>query len=125
MTGPFRFAWAGATIQPQTTLITNGTTHGGVNQQVSIVGDTDAGQQQLRNIASNQDLQVGAFYTISGPGIADGTFFLYDDTILIGLTAGSVNLSSAPSQTLRSATFLVTKPIPIGDVIGNVNHGSD
>ena len=125
MSGPFYFAWAGGSILPQETLVTNGTTHGGVLQTVSVVGDTQTSKEQITNLASNEGLTVGQLYELSGPGITDGTFFIYDTSILTGIVEGSVNISSPAGQTLSSATFLVTKSIVIGDIVATISHGSN
>src|SRR5215472_17687107 len=125
MPGPFYFAWAGGSITPQETLVTNGTTHGGVLQTVSIVADTKAGQEQLMNLASNQDLQVGALYEVAGPGIDDGTILIYDTTILTGIVTGSVNISKPAGQTLSSATFTLTKAIVVGDLVATISQNSN
>lgn len=125
MTGPFRFACAGATIQDQQTLVTSGNTHGGVIQTVTFVADTTAGVPQLRNMASNGSFQPGTLYEVSGPGISDGTFFIYNVSILEGLVEGSVNLSQPANETLGSATFLATSSIVLGDIVASISNGSD
>src|SRR5262252_2977034 len=125
MPGPVYFAWAGGTVQPQDTLVTNGTTHGGVLQTVSIVADTKAGTEQLTNLATNEGLQVGALYGLAGPGIDDNTFFIYDNTILTGINDGSVNISKPAGQDLSSATFTATRAIVVGDLVATISQNSN
>ena len=124
MPGPFRFAWAGGVIQETQTVVTTGNTHGGVIESVSLVGDIDAGSAQLTNVASVAGLEEGALYTLSGPGIADGTFFIYDTSILVG-AEGSINLSSAATSTAASATCLATKAVVVGITAGTLTGGSN
>jgi hypothetical protein len=122
MPGPFKFAWAGGTITEQQTLVVNGNTHGGLVETITLVGDTEAGIASLRNIASSSGLEAGALYTIAGPGLADGTFFIYDVSILT--EEGSINLSDAASGTLNNATFVATKSILIGSTAAAMTQGS-
>jgi hypothetical protein len=117
-------AWCGGTIAEQTTTIATGTTHGAAFETATLVGDVDAGNQQLVNMLSNRGLEAGALYTLAGPGIADGTFFLFDDTILAGLP-DSINLSQAATATARSASFVATKSVPIATIAGTLTQGSN
>jgi hypothetical protein len=120
--GPFYFAWAGGAIEPQITVITNGTTHGAIFETVAIVGDI-AGSNQLTRLATNQGLEPGAFYQLSGSGIAPGTYFVDDETILSG-QPDSINLSQNATTTLHSATFEATKSVGVGVVLGTFSQGS-
>lgn len=121
MPGPFYFAWAGGAIEPQITLVTNGTTHGARPTLATLVGDVVI--QQLQNLASVQDLETGAFYRLAGPGIAAGTFFVFDDSILSGLP-GAVNLS-APGTNSFNAQFTATKGVVLGVALGTLTQGSN
>lgn len=123
MPGPFYFAWAGGTIQEQQTLITNGNTHGGTVQTITIVGAVTAGSQQLTNLATNSGLEAGALHTISGPGVVDGTFFVFEDAV--SGAPDSINLSAEATATLTSATYTVTKSIFVGAVAGLLTQGSN
>jgi hypothetical protein len=120
--GPFFFAWAGGTIQDQQTLITNGNTHGGIVETITVVGDVAAGVARLDNVASFTGLEEGGFYRISGPGL-DDAFFIYDNSVLS--EPGSINLSAASTATAGSATFVATKPILLGTVAGSMVQGSN
>lgn len=122
--GPFKFAWCGGTIQEQQTIVTNGTTHGGEVKQFNIVGDIGgpAGSQQIRYLASNEGLEIGALYTVEGPGITPGTFFLYDNTPLAA--EDSINLNQ-PTGTYKSATFTVTQSVVIGQAVATMSQGSN
>jgi hypothetical protein len=121
MAGPFYFAWAGQTIQPQQTLVTNGATHGGVLQKLSFVGD--AVDQQIQHLASTSQLEVGWFYTISGPGVSDGTFFIYDTGPLVP-DVNTLNLSAVTGGA-TSATYQITKAMVVGNVVGTITQGSN
>ena len=120
--GPFRFSWAGGVIQEPVTDVTSGNTHGGVLESASIVGDLVAGSAQLTHIASTTGLEQGALYTITGPGLVDGTFFVYDTSILVG-AKGSLNLSDAATATIKAGTYLATKAIAVGTVAGSLTQG--
>ncbi len=125
MAGPFCFSWAGGTIEEQVTLVTNGTTHGGDGETVILIGDVDAGGQQLYNLVSLQNLEVGGYYRISGPGLFEGTYFLFDDSsALAGPIAGSINLSSTVTSEHRSATYLATRSVVVGEVPATMVQGS-
>jgi hypothetical protein len=121
--GPFYFAWAGGTIQAQTTLVTNGTTHGASFETVALVGDVTSGQRQLIDLADTSRLDVGAYYELSGPGIPSGTRFIFDDTILSG-RSGAVNISVAATSTQNSATFLAKKAVNVGVGLATLTDGS-
>ena len=123
MPGPFYFAWAGGTIQAQTTLVTNGTTHGASFETVALVGDVTSGQRQLIDLADTSRLDVGAYYELSGPGIPSGTRFIFDDTILSG-RSGAVNISVAATSTQNSATFLAKKAVNVGVGLATLTDGS-
>lgn len=122
MAGPLYFAWAGGVIVESQTVVTNGNTHGGVVETITMVGDVESGTAQLLNIASFSNLTEGDLYTLSGPGIADGTFFLYDTSILT--LPGSVNLSLPATDTLGSATYSATRSIELGAVAATLTEGS-
>ena len=122
MPGPLFFAWAGGVIVESQTVVTNGNTHGGVVETVTIVGDVETGTAQLLNIASFSGLTEGDLYFLSGPGIVDGTYFIYDQSILT--LPGSVNLSLAATGTLTSATYSATKAIQLGAVAATLTAGS-
>jgi hypothetical protein len=124
MPGPFCFAWAGGELADQVTLVTNGNTHGARLDRATFVGDVNAGNNQLINMGTNQGLEVGWLYRLSGPGVTDGTYFVYDDSVLVGFP-GSINLFSAATGTLRSGTFEATKSTVIGTVLGTLSHGSN
>jgi hypothetical protein len=121
--GPFAFAWAGGTITDQVTLVTNGTTHGASFETMALVGDVVAGEQQLFNLASTARLEDGSYYELSGPGIAGGTRFLYDNTILSGLPA-SVNLTVAATSDQTSATLTAKKAVSVGVGLATLTDGS-
>jgi hypothetical protein len=123
MPGPFYFAWAGGLIEEQTTLVTNGTTHGAAFSTVALVGDLISGDQQLINIASVDGLIVEAYYELSGPGIPSGTRFLFDDSILSGLP-NSVNLTSTASSSTQSATFVAKQAVNVGVALATFVDGS-
>jgi uncharacterized protein YqcC (DUF446 family) len=120
--GPFYFAWAGGVITDQVTLITNGTTHGALKKTVALAADTLG--QQLRNIANTGGLEEGAFYQISGPGLASGTTFVFDNSTLSGLPT-SINLSAAISAAEKSATFIATQAVPVGTALGTLTAGQN
>ena len=123
MPGPFYFAWAGGTIVEQQTVVISGNTHGGTVKTVAIVGDVTAGSQQLTNMASNSGLTTGELYTLAGPGITEGTFFIFDTSPLS--QAGAINLSDAATADLKSATFTATESIPVATVAGTMTDGSN
>jgi hypothetical protein len=122
MPGPFCFAWAGGVIQEQIVLTTTGTTHGARFERVAIVGDTTGLHAQLTNLASSDGLTADAFYQLTGPGITDPTYFIFDDSILRGLP-NSINISQAASATQSSATFQATTSVPVGTVVGQLTQG--
>src|ERR1043165_912480 len=124
MPGPFLFSWAGGTVEEQTTLVTSGVTHGALVDTTVIVGDIAQGSQQLVNLASAQNLNPGDFYLIAGPGIPDGTFFVFDDSVLSGLP-GSINLSNPAELTLSNANFTVTHSVPIAGASATFTAGSN
>jgi hypothetical protein len=119
--GPFYFAWCGGAVEPQTTLVTNGTTHGGDFESSTLVGTLTSGDQQLTQVASTSDLTSQALYHLHGGGY-DG-YFLYEPNVLTGLE-GSINLNTAASSTIASGQFTATKAITIGTVLGTVTAGS-
>jgi hypothetical protein len=121
--GPWYFSWAGGTITEQVTLVTNGTTHGARFETMALVGDVAAGERQLFNLASTSRLEEGSYYELSGPGIAGGTHFLYDNTILSGLP-GSVNLTAAASSEQTSATLTAKKAVSVGVGLATLTDGS-
>lgn len=123
MPGPFYFAYAGGVIEPQVTVITNGTTHGAQLTTIAIVGDVNTGGRQLINLATNRDLETGALYKLAGPGIPAGTYFLNDNSILSGL-ANSLNLSAAATASANSATFTGTQAISVGVALATLIDGS-
>lgn len=123
MPGPFYFAWSGGTIEEQQTVVTNGVTHGALVETMVIVGDIAQGSQQLVNLASAQGLNPGDLYFIAGPGIADGTFFVFDNSVLSGLP-GSINLSNPAELTLSNANFTVTKSVPIAGASATFTGGN-
>jgi len=122
VSGPFYFAWAGGAIEEQVTVTTTGTTHGAAFETVTLIAD--AAGRQLQNLASNQGLEAGALYSLAGPGISAGTYFLYDDSILAG-APGSINLSNLVTGTHASATYQATKAAPVGTVLGTLAAGSN
>lgn len=124
MAGPFYFAWCGGAIETQVTIVTTGTTHGAAFETATLVGDVDSGGQQLRNLVANRGMEAGALYTLAGPGIAAGTWFLFDDSILAGLP-DSINLSELATGTFHSATFLATKSVPIATIAATLTSGSN
>jgi len=122
--GPFYFAWAGGTIQDQVTLATTGHTHGGSVETVSIVGDIQAGNQLLSNLAVNQSFDAGVLHLIEGPGLPpDGALFMVEEAISAG--PDTLNLHVAATATLRGAQFKVTKGVPVDTGIGTFNAGSN
>jgi hypothetical protein len=121
--GPWYFAWAGGTITDQVMVVTNGTTHGASFETMALVGDVAAGGRQLINLASTTRLEEGSYYELSGPGIAAGTRFLYDNTILSG-SSGSINIDPAATGTQTSATFTAKKSVPVGVMLGTLTDGS-
>lgn len=124
MAGPFYFAWTGGVLTEPVTLVTTGTTHGGLSVSFSMVGDVVAGKQQVQNIASFQGLEVGSLYKIDGPGIASGTFFIFD-TGAGNQPDNSINLSAPASTTASSVTFTVTKPVIIAELPAEMTQGSN
>jgi len=124
MPGPFHFAWAGGAIQEQVTVVTSGTTHGGRIETVTLVGNLGVGSQMLTSIASNSGLDNGDFYTLAGPGIPDGTFFVHDDSSLSG-PVDTILLSNAATQTLASATLVATKSVPLATAVASMVQGSN
>jgi hypothetical protein len=125
MPGPFYFAWAGGAIEAQTTTVINGTTHGALLDTVGLVGDSgdaNSAGRQLINLASTQGLEADNLYELQGPGIAAGTYFLFDDTILSGLP-NSVNLSQAAGAHIN-ASFVATRAVNVGVGLGTLTHGS-
>src|SRR6185369_15468113 len=118
MAGPFYWAWAGGTIEDQITLVTTGNTHGGVLETVGIVADVDS---QIMRLAAPGKLTDNEYYALAGPGLAAGTVAIPDATIS---APGSINIAPAGS-TSRSATFLATKAVSIGTVLGSFEAGSD
>jgi hypothetical protein len=118
MAGPWYFAYAGGTIEEQITLVTTGNTHGGVLETVGIVADVDG---QIMGLASPGKLTDNEYYALAGPGLAAGTVAIPDATIS---APGSINIAPA-GATSRSATFLATKAVPIGTVLGSFEEGSD
>jgi hypothetical protein len=121
--GAWYFAWAGGTITEQQTVVTNGNTHGGTVQSVTIVADITAGSGVLANIASNSGLTVGELYEIAGPGIPAGTFFVHDTGKLNA--AGSINLSAPSTTTVKAANFTATKAVSVGAVAATLTAGSN
>ena len=124
MAGPFHFAWSGGAIQEQVTIVTSGNTHGGQTLTVTLVGNLEAGSQMLTGIASNSGLEQGDFYTLAGPGIVEGTYFLHDDSSLSG-PPDTILLSSAATQTLASTTLVATKSIPLATAVATMALGSN
>jgi hypothetical protein len=122
--GPFRFAWTGGLITELVTLVTTGTTHGGQARSFSMVGDVIAGVAQIRNLATTEGIEVGRLYTVTGPGLPDDAFFIYD-TGPGNEPDNSVNLSSAATATVSSATFTVLQTIVIGNVPSQMTQGSN
>jgi hypothetical protein len=119
--GPFYFAWAGGAIEEQLTLATNGTTHGARFQTATLVGNLEAGAQQLTDIASTANLSTQAFYRLEGDGI--DAYFIFDDSILNGVP-GSINLSAAAGGSVSSGQFVATQAATIGTVLGTATQGS-
>jgi hypothetical protein len=135
--GPFKFAWTGGTITEQQTVVTNGNTHGGIVETLTLVGDVSPGVPILFNIASFSGLEEGALYSVTGPGLS-GAFFLYDTSVLT--QPGTINLSEAaalassaqsvetfdkPAGTISSATYVVTKSIVVGSTAAAMTQGSN
>lgn len=118
MAGPFYWAWSGGSIEEQITLVTTGNTHGGVLETVGIVADVDG---QIMRLAAPGKLTDNEYYSIAGPGLAAGTVAIPDATIS---PPGSINIAPAGS-TARSATFVATKAVPVGTVLGSFEAGSD
>jgi hypothetical protein len=119
--GPWCFAWTGGLIEEQITLVTTGNTHGGILETRSFVGDVDGGSQIMR-LAAPDTLTSGEMYTITGPGIPDGTVTIIDSTIS---APGSINLSASAGSNSRSATFVATKAVPVGSAVATLTEGSD
>jgi hypothetical protein len=124
MPGPFYFAWAGGLVQEQITLVTTGNTHGASPEIIELVGDIgqDNAFQQVINLVSNKNLESGAFYSLSGPGVAPGTFFIFDDSILSG-PPGTIAMSAPSTGSFTSTTFQATKSTIIGTVAGTLMQG--
>jgi hypothetical protein len=122
MPSPWYFAWAGGAIQEQTTLVTNGTTHGGVLETKTIVGDTKP--YQIVNLADTSGLEEGALYRIDGSNINPDTYLIYDSGVTSG-APGSLNLTQSPTAYVNSATFKLTKSIIVGEVAGSIVVGSN
>ena len=120
MPGPFYFAWAGGAIQEQATVITNGNTHGGNIGTIPIVGDTQG--LQVINVTGS-GLQEGELYRLSGPGVIDGTYFVYDPGLLSG-APNSLALTGA-TATARSVNLQANNSIPVGEVAATLLAGSD
>jgi hypothetical protein len=118
---PWYFAWAGGAIQDQQTVITNGTTHGGLLATSSTVGDTRG--LQVLNLATTRNLEEGAFYKIEGGSIPGNTYFIYDPGILSG-APGSLNITSAASLATNVQLKITTAQI-VGDAVGTFSAGSD
>jgi hypothetical protein len=110
MPGPFYMAYAGGAIVDQTTLVTNGTTHGASFETITLVGDTAAGGPQLTNIASIEGLEQAALYAISASGL--DALAIYDNTVLSGLP-NSLNLTDPASGTTQSEQFFATKAVTV------------
>jgi hypothetical protein len=123
VTGPFYFAWAGGAVQDQITLVTTGSTHGASAETASIVGDTTLNGSLLINLV-NAQLEVGGYYKLSGPNIADGTYFQFDDSILSG-PPGSLVLSDPATLGATSQTFTATSASIIGAAQGTLLSGSN
>lgn len=124
MPGPFKFAWVGGVIQEQQTLVINGNTHGGIIETATIVGDVSGGTAALFNMAGNSVLSDAELYAITGPGLDDGTFFIYDGSILAP-EAGAVNLSAAAVGTVANATYVATKAMLVGSTAAAMSAGSN
>jgi hypothetical protein len=124
MPGPFYFAWAGGAVQEQVTLVTTGNTHGTKAEIVELVGDIgqDNAFQQVINLVSNKNLETGAYYRLSGPGVAPGTYFIFDDSILSG-PPGTIAMSAPSTGSFTSASFQATKSTIIGTVAGTLTQG--
>jgi hypothetical protein len=116
--GPWNFAWAGGTIEEQITLVTTGNTHGGVLETVGLVADVDG---QIMLLAAPGKLTDNEYYSITGPGLAAGTVAIPDATIS---APGSINIAPAGASA-RSATFVATRAVPVGTVLGSFEAGSD
>jgi hypothetical protein len=121
MPGPFYFAWAGGAIEEQLTLVTNGTTQGAPPKLVTIVGDIQAGHQQITNLASTDGLETGTMYKVAGPG--GETLFIYDSSVLSGLP-GSINLLNRTPSTQNSGQYEATQAIPLGTVLADLSTNS-
>jgi hypothetical protein len=121
--GPFYWAWAGGIIEEQITVVTTGNTHGGVLETVGLVGDVDVtvGSSQIMRLAAPGKLTDNEYYTIAGPGLAAGTVAIPDATIS---APGSINIMPAGADA-HSATFVATKAVPVGTVLGSFEAGSD
>lgn len=122
MPGPFKFAWAGGVIQEQQTLVVSGNTHGGRVETATIVGDVTAGTAALFNMAGNSVLSDAELYAITGPGLEDGTLFIYDGSVL-SPEPGAVNLSAPAAATLGNATYVVTKAVLVGSTAAAMSAG--
>jgi hypothetical protein len=121
MPGPWYFAWAGGAIQDQQTVITNGTTHGGLLATSSTVGDTHG--LQVLNLATTRNLEDGAFYKIEGATIPGSTYFIYDPGILSG-APGSLNITAFASLA-TNVQLKITAATIVGDAVGTFSAGSD
>jgi hypothetical protein len=119
--GPWYFAWAGGAIQDQVTLVTNGTTHGGLLATSSTVGDTHL--LQVLNLATTRNLEEGAFYKIEGGSIPGNTYFIYDSGILSG-EPGSLNITAFAGLATNVQLKITTAQI-VGEAVGTFSAGSD
>jgi len=110
-------------IEEQITLVTTGNTHGGMLETVGIVGDVDVtvGSSQIMRLAAPGKLTDNEYYTLAGPGLAAGTVTIPDATIS---APGSINFAPAGGAA-HSATFVATKAVPVGTVLGSFEAGSD
>ena len=117
MAGPFFFAWVGGTIGDRLALETTGNTHGALLESFGLVGDVNAGSQLLIHAQAATGLEAGAFYKITGPGIAGGTFFAFDGT-------STLYLSEAATATLTGVTFIITRLAPVGEIVATLSAGS-
>lgn len=123
MPGPIAFAWAGGTILEQATIATTGNTHGGLIRTTSATGSVEAGLQQVLNLAAQAGLEDFGLYGIEGPGVAVGSYFIYDNSVLSG-EEGAVNLSAPATATYSSASYKLTKAVSFGTVAGTMTINS-
>lgn len=122
MPGPWYFSWAGGAIQEQTTVVTNGNTHGGIVGTVPLVGDTVGAQ--VINLASTSQLTEGDLYELEGPGIAADTYFIYDSSDLAG-APGSLALTRAVSGGARSVNLKANHAIVVAEIPCTVSNNSN